>query len=156
MFYVRRSFLIVFFWFFLFSLPLPETTPGIVFVWESFCRTTAGCTPGTYRVDGDEPDRLGGDVEVFVGFDHEVTLLSEQQQDGRCEHPVHPQEVELLVGNSCMVMKMTHCHPQMSIGYAEIRTQNSELYYSRIEILDNSLFLQAVLAKIIKLHRQHI
>ena len=84
---------------------------------------------------------------MFVGFDHEVTLLSEQQQDGHCQHPVHPQEVELLVGNSCMVMEMTHCHPQMSIGYAEIRNQNSELYYSRIAILGNSLFLQSVLAK---------
>ena len=31
-------------------------------------------------------------------------------------------------------------------------TQNSELYYSRIEILGSSLFLQSVLAK---LHRQH-
>ena len=35
----------------------------------------------------------------------------------------------------------------------ELRTQNSELYYSRIEILGSSLFLQSVLAK---LHRQHI
>ena len=33
------------------------------------------------------------------------------------------------------------------------RTQNSELYDSRIEILGSSLFLQSVLAK---LHRQHI
>ena len=33
------------------------------------------------------------------------------------------------------------------------RTQNSELYYSRIEILGSSLFLQSVLAM---LHRQHI
>ena len=33
------------------------------------------------------------------------------------------------------------------------RTRNSELYYSRIEILGSSLFLQSVLAK---LHRQHI
>ena len=33
------------------------------------------------------------------------------------------------------------------------RTQNSELYYSRTEILGNSLFSQSVLAK---LHRQHI
>ena len=33
------------------------------------------------------------------------------------------------------------------------RTQNSVLYYLRIEILGNSLFLQSVLAK---LHRQHI
>ena len=31
--------------------------------------------------------------------------------------------------------------------------QNSELYYSRIEILGSSLFLQSVLAM---LHRQHI
>ena len=31
--------------------------------------------------------------------------------------------------------------------------ENSELYYSRIEILGSSLFLQSVLAK---LHRQHI
>ena len=33
------------------------------------------------------------------------------------------------------------------------RTQNSDLYYSRIEILGRSLFLQSVLAK---LHRQYI
>ena len=33
------------------------------------------------------------------------------------------------------------------------RTQNSELYYSRIEILGSSLFLQFVLAK---LYRQHM
>ena len=32
-------------------------------------------------------------------------------------------------------------------------TQNSKLYYSSIEILGNSLFLQSVLAK---LHKQHI
>ena len=36
---------------------------------------------------------------------------------------------------------------------SELRTQNSELYYSRIEILGSSLFLQSVLAM---LHRQHI
>ena len=38
-------------------------------------------------------------------------------------------------------------------GGRELRIQNSELYYSRTEILGSSLFLQSVLAK---LHRQHI
>ena len=52
--------------------------------------------------------------------------------------------------SDCQVMNRPGV--RVVVGGGE-RTQNSELYYSRIEILGSSLFLQSALAV---LHRQHI
>ena len=84
-------------------------------------------------------------VQRVVGYYRDTGLLNvvSYRQPGQRLVLVSPL-------SDCQVMNRPGV--RVGVGGGE-RTQNSELYYSRIEILGSSLFLQSVLAV---LHRQHI